>query len=163
MSGSFLSGHSRIHKADPIGNVMIAKDQVHPRLILLVEVDVIEPFWPVALKPLAVVAGKIEIQRTPEDTFVGCHPPNPLLARQRQRLFRNASLGRPQSLRTNTEERLVGIERPSNLETSVIGMTEPPRRKTQPGRGLRPDVGVTQQRQDRVKVRGGGKLNRSVF
>src|SRR5271165_4545136 len=97
MFGGFLCIHSRIHEADQVREVVITEDHMHPCLALLVAVDVVQPLWPFALKSLTVVAAKVEIDRTPQDALVGCHPLNALPACQSQRFLRDTSLRRPQS------------------------------------------------------------------
>src|SRR5664280_2182247 len=124
---SFLSGHSRVHKPDEIGEAMVAKNHAHPRVALLVAIDVVEALGAVGREMAASVPGEIEIERPSQHAFVGCHPFDSLPARKRHGFFRDASLRGPESLGTDPEQRLVRIQRAFDLETGVFRTAEPPR------------------------------------
>ena len=96
--GGVLRRHARVHKADQVGEAMVAEDHVHPRVALFVAIDVVQPLGAVGVQMIAVVAREVEIERAAQHAFVGRHPLDALLGRQLQRLFGDASLRRPQSL-----------------------------------------------------------------
>src|SRR5271166_5283264 len=122
---------------------------MHPCLVVLVAVDVVQPLRTFALKHLTLGSGKKEIKRSPQDALVGCHPLNALPASQGQCFLRDASFRRPHSFGTEAEESFMRVERPLNLESCVVRMAEPSRGKARSRRRLGPDVGITKQRQNR--------------
>ncbi len=138
---------------------MVAEDHMHPRVAFLVAVDGVQAPGAVGGKVVATVSRKIKIERPSQHAFVGRHPFNSLPGRKHDCLFRDTSLRRPKSLGTNSEQRLVRLQSALDLETGVFRTAEAPRREAQAGAGLRADIGVAEQWQNRMIVRSGRKLD----
>ncbi len=161
--GGVLRGHAGVYEADQVRQPMVAEDHVHPGVVLLVAINVVQPLGAVDPQMVAVVAREVVVERAPQDAFVGRHPLDAFAAGQLQGLLRHAALRRPQPLRPHAEQRLVRIQRSPDLRGRVVGMLEVPRRQRQAGRRLRAGIGVAQQRQDGMVVRRGRQLDRSAL
>ncbi len=142
---------------------MIAKDQMHARLVFFVAIDVVQPLSAVDLQMVVAVAREVEVERAAKHTFVGRHPLHTGARCQLQRFFRDAAFRRPQALRTHTEKLLVRIERTLDLQRGIVGMLETPRRQRQSRRRLRARIRIAEQRQNRMIERRCRKLDRSAL
>ena len=48
--GGVLRGHSGVHEADQVRQPMVAEDHVHPGVVLLVAIDVVQPLGAVGVQ-----------------------------------------------------------------------------------------------------------------
>src|ERR1022692_1339747 len=98
MSGSLPRVHPRINETDQVRNGVVPKHHVHGGLAILVAVNVVKPFCQMRGQPAVAVAGEESSGAAAKHFFVGSHPLNTETVRNRQRLFRNASLLWPNAL-----------------------------------------------------------------
>src|SRR6266481_8257978 len=96
--GSVLRRHSRIYESDQIGECMVAENQIHPCICILVAMNRVEPLRPIRIQVTISVAREIYPQTPSQNAFVGRHPLHSKPMRNRQRLFGNATLRRPYTL-----------------------------------------------------------------
>ena len=133
---------------------------MHPRLVFLVAIDVVEPSAPSAVQMIAIVAGEVEVERAAQHTFIGRHPLDPL----RHASFSASSETLPSDghkpFGPHAEQRLVRIQR--TLDLRALASSGCRKRRVgngKPGRGLRAHVGIAQQRQNGMVKRRGRKLD----
>src|SRR5579872_1295210 len=110
MVGGIPRGHGGVHESDQVGERVIAEEQAHARLILLVLVNGVELLRPARGKSALVTTMEIEINAAAEDTFVGGHPVDAEFVGKAEDVFGDAAFGRPDATRAHAKGALVEIE-----------------------------------------------------
>src|SRR5262249_27042650 len=128
--GRLSRRHSGINKADQIREAVIAEDQVHRVIVLLVAIDVVELFRAPCGQTSLVVALEVSVDGAAEDAFVGGHPLNTQLAGELDGLIGEASLRGPDALWTNGKHALMQMEGALKLFPRILRMP-----KRLPGQG----------------------------
>ena len=109
------------------------------------------------------VAPERDAQASAQYFFVGGHPLHAQILSNGKDFFRNAALGRPNSLRAHPKNFLMQIQSALQLLARVFGMAKTILRQGQARGGNRAHVGIADQRQNRVIERGGRNLDSSVL
>ncbi len=163
MSGRIPRVHARINKADHVRNRVVSKHHVHFGLTVLIVVNVVEPLREMRRQPAVSVALKEHPCAAAEHSFVGGHPLDAEAVGNRQRLFRDAALRRPNAPRTHPKYLLMKVERTHQLLARVFGMAKPVLRQGQTRRRNRARVGVADQRKNRMIKRRRRNFDRSLL
>ncbi len=133
---------------------MIAKNHRHQGPVLLHQVRLIKfgrPQVPLSLFDL--------IQGPLQDRFVGCQPLDPLPGDQRNDLLRDRPFRRPHPLRPAAKPLFVKLDRHFDLSGSISRMLESGFRQLDTRQRFPGDIGIAEERQDRVIERGRGQLD----
>ena len=149
--GGRLGVPARIAEADEIGQGVIAEhggDRGVPRP------DAVRRVQPLRLLHLAAaVAGEGHVERARKNQLVGGEPLEAGGHRQRNHRVRYRAFRRPQTDGGRAEQALVVTGRACQLLGRILGVNEPLARHARIGMGAQVDVGVAQERQDRVVER----------
>ena len=163
MIGRVLRCHSGIYKADQIRDGMVAENQVHLRLIVLVAMDGIELFRQLPVQPSATITSKIQSQTPPQHAFIRGHPLDTQILGNAKNFFGDAAFRRPHTLGPDTKDLLVKIEAALELFPRILRMTKTVLRKRQSGTGNGPHVRIADQGQNGVVERRSGDFNSTMF
>src|SRR6185437_9924617 len=111
----------------------------------------------------APIAGKAHAQAATKYAFIGGHPLDAEFLRDGKRFLRDASLRRPDSDRTNSEDFFVEVKSAQKLLARIFRTAEAIVRHRQSGAGDCSGVGVTDERKNRMVERGRGDLRASAL
>ena len=125
--------HSRIHKADQIGDGVVAEDEVHLGGAALEAMNVVKLLGVLQGKAAGTVAGKVDSEGATEDTFIGGHPLHSQILGDGQNFFGDAAFRRPHTDWTNAENLLVQIKPAFELLAGIFAMEKTVLRQGQSG------------------------------
>ena len=114
-------------------------------------------------QPACSVACEKQSHAPAQHAFIGGHPLDTDIGRDRQHFLGNTSFGRPDSLGADAKRLLVQIQAAHELVAGIFGMTKPALRQSQSRRGNCSRVGVAHQRQNRMVERRGRNLDRTLL
>ena len=133
MMRGLFRGHAGIDKPNQVGDGVIAEDHVHLGLAVLEAMNGVEFFGQFRGEATVAIAGKPHSQTASQNAFVGRHPAHAEALGDAENLLRDTAFGRPNSLRSQTEDLLMQVESALQLFAGVFGMAESALRQRQSG------------------------------
>ena len=155
--GGPLGGPARIGEADEIREHVIAKRAHDAGAADAESIRRVEPLG--LFQMTCGITRERRTKRARQNQLVGRHPLEPGGLRERHHGVGDRAFRRPQPLGPPAEDARVVRRRALQLFGRVFRMLEAPRRPSRVGMRAQVDVGVAQERQDRVIERRGGDLD----
>ena len=163
MDRSLGRGHPGVDKTDQVGQGVVAEDQVHRRLAVLIAVDVVQPPGQIRRQAPVAIAREKHACAGPEHAFIRRHPLNSQTVGDGQHFFRHTAFRRPDALGPHTENLLVKIEGAHQLLARILGVTIAVLGQWQSGRRHGAGIGIAQQGKNGVIEGRGRDFHRSLL